>query len=176
MIKYLPYGIIYLLLLPALLSAQSYSADVRFTIRNAGLTVDGSFGEVKPTIIFDEQMPEQANIAATVIVSSINTGIQSRDRHLLKEDYFHEKAFPQILIQSKKIRRLNGTQWEGTFNLTIKGITQTITIPFQHEKTTTGAALKARFTINRLNFKVGSSSWIMGDTVTIQVQLNSKLP
>lgn len=149
--------------------------DIRFTIKNAGLNVEGTFSEAKTTICFDEQHPELAAFASVVAVSSINTGIRARDRHLLKEDYFHAAQYPDIQMKSRKIKRKDSQHWEGEFDLTIRGITKTLTIPFTYRKTAEDMLFSAQFSLNRLDFQVGQSSWLMGDEVKVRVRIASSL-
>lgn len=149
--------------------------DIRFTIKNAGLNVEGTFSEAQTTIRFDEQNPELAAFAAVVAVGSINTGIRARDRHLLKEDYFHAAQYPDIRMKSRKVSRKDSQHWEGEFDLTIRGITKTLTIPFTYRKTAERAIFTAQFSLNRLDFQVGTSSWLMGDEVKVRVVIASPL-
>lgn len=164
---------VWLITLQALAQSDMIKAktDIRFTIKNAGLNVEGTFGEAKTTIRFDEQNPELAAFAAVVAVSSINTGIRARDRHLLKEDYFHAAQYPDIQMKSRRISRKDSQHWEGEFDLTIRGITKTLTIPFTYRKTAEGAIFTAQFSLNRLDFQVGMSSWLMGDEVKVRVRI-----
>ena len=70
-------------------------------------------------------------INAVINVKSITTEIESRDKHLLKEDYFDETNYNTIQLESTKIEK----QQEGIFllfaNLTIKGITKKIKVPLE---------------------------------------------
>lgn len=176
--KQLLFGLLCQILLIGIGYAQSTKTvptEVNFTIKNAGLRVEGTFSEAKTTIRFDEQNPEHTTLSAVVAVSSINTGIRARDRHLLKEDYFHATQYPDIQIKSRRISRKDSQNWEGEFDLTLRGITKTLTIPFSYRKTAEGAVLAAQFSLNRLDFQVGKSSWVMGDEVTVRVRIATSL-
>jgi polyisoprenoid-binding protein YceI len=151
------------------------SAAVTFTIKNAGLTVDGKFGGATASIVFDANNYVQASIEASIESKTIDTGIGSRDNHLRKEDYFDVKKFPIMTIKSKKINKLGDNRFEGTFELTLKGISKEIKIPFSYQQESNGAAsLRASFEINRLDYQVGKSSWLMGDKVKINVLFTVK--
>jgi polyisoprenoid-binding protein YceI len=62
----------------------------------------------------------------------------------------------------------DGQNFKGYFKLTIKGITKDITIPFIFDNN----IMKGEFTIDRRDFKVGGNSMVMGDKVTISIQVN----
>lgn len=168
---------VWLITLQALAQSDMIKAktDIRFTIKNAGLNVEGTFGEAKTTVHFDEKKPELAAFAAVVAVSSINTGIRARDRHLLKEDYFHAAQYPDIQMKSRRISRKDSQHWQGEFDLTIRGITKTLTIPFTYQKTAEKVIFTALFSLNRLDFQVGTSNWLMGDEVKVRVRIESSL-
>jgi polyisoprenoid-binding protein YceI len=148
--------------------------EVSFTIKNAGLNVQGTFSEATTDICFDEQKPERSLFLAKANVGSINTGIRIRDRHLLKEDYFHATQYPDIQMKSRRVSCKDGQNWEGEFDLTMRGITRTLIIPFTCQKTALGTVFSAQFTINRLDFQVGKSSWIMDDEVKVRVEIISQ--
>lgn len=151
------------------------SATVTFTIKNAGLTVDGKFGGTTAKIVFDANSYAQASIETSIDSKTIDTGISSRDNHLRKDDYFDVKKFPTITIKSKKISKLGDNRFEGTFELTLKGISKEIKIPFSYQQESNGTtSMKANFEIDRLDYQVGKSSWIMGDKVKINVLFTIK--
>jgi polyisoprenoid-binding protein YceI len=56
------------------------------------------------------------------------------------------------------------------FTLVIKNKTKVITIPFAFIETGDNAILKGNFTINRLDFEVGDSSFILSDNVTVNIE------
>lgn len=155
--------------------AAAIKTNVSFIIKNAGIQVEGTFGEVYTDLRWDEQVPENSTITARVVVGSIDTGIRARDRHLLKEDYFHATQYPDIRIKSRKISRKDNQHWEGEFDLTMRGITKTLIIPFTCRKTAEALIFTAQFSLNRLDFQVGTSSWLMSDLVRVRVRMESPL-
>jgi polyisoprenoid-binding protein YceI len=65
------------------------SATVKFKIKNAGFTVDGSFSGVVAKINFDGAKSSGNSIEATLDAKSINTGNGTRDGDLRKAEYFN---------------------------------------------------------------------------------------
>lgn len=66
---------------------HSSKSSVQFSIKNAGLTVDGTFDEIHGTIQFDEQQLASSSFKVKIPVKSLNTGIEMRDKHLKKDDF-----------------------------------------------------------------------------------------
>lgn len=143
------------------------SAVIAFKIKNAGLTVNGTLSGFKGEIKFSSEQFKTSSINVSVDANSINTGINSRDNHLKKEEFFDVKNFPLITIKSDFFGK-DGQNFKGYFKLTIKGITKDITIPFIFDNN----IMKGEFTIDRRDFKVGGNSMVMGDKVTISIQVN----
>lgn len=144
------------------------ASDIRFQIKNAGLTVTGTLSGLEAAIRFDPAAPEKAFIRASLPVKTINTGIGLRDKHLLKPDYFDAEKFPTILLESLVVRKTAANQYEGTFKLTIKGTQREVKLPF-----TVSAANEFAGTLrlNRLDYRVGKPSLLLSDDVVISIRV-----
>ena len=101
-------------------------------------------------------------------------GNRTRDNHLKKKDYFNVEQFPEISIISTSIKHIKGENYIGTYKLTVKNITKDITIPFTFNEITGNGILRGTFELNRLDYNVGSSSFILSDNVTVDVELKVK--
>ena len=147
--------------------AQAAESAVRFQIKNAGLTVDGSFSGLTASVSFDAAHPEQARIEGSVPVSSISTGIGLRDKHLQKPDYFDAVKYPTIALQAKRVRATGRGQYEGMFALTMKGVTREVKMPFTVSAT---REFRGQLTLNRLDFGIGKKSFLLADNVLISIR------
>ncbi len=134
---------------------------LKFTIKNLGFGVDGTFGGFEGAISFDPQNIDKSNFDVTINASTANTDNSLRDEHLRGENYFDVKNNPRIRLHSTRVALASKT---GTYfftgDLTIKGKTQSITFPFTAAPTTDGFIFKGSFKINRKDFGVGSTSTI----------------
>ena len=170
------------LLIWILLSLNSYSqispnwkiasSIVTFKIKNAGFTVDGNFGAASGSVIFDKEQLSGNKIEASINSNTIKTGINARDKHLKKEEFFSVEKFPKIIAKSVSVTKQKNGSYIGVFALTIKGVTKTISIPFSFIENGNTSKLAATFTINRLDYNVGESSFMMADKVAITIELN----
>ncbi len=164
-------------LLSLLPAAQTYhvtdeGSSVKFTIKNFGVGVDGSFRGLKGQIVFTPDHPGASNVQVSVDASTINTGIGSRDRHLKKEDYFDVTQFPELSFVSSTISGKAGA-FEVQGKLTIKGTSKQISFPFTATAINGGYRFSGQFKINRRDFKVGGSSWVMSDEVTVMLNITA---
>ena len=150
------------------------TSSITFKIKNAGLSVDGSFTGLVADIKFNPLKPEEASIKASVEAKTISTGIEMRNTHLSKPEYFDVEKYPRISLQSVKIEKVGPISFTGIFKLTLKNVTKEITIPFTFIKTPEKTELKGSFSINRRDYNIGGKSFTMSDyaTVTLIADLN----
>lgn len=148
------------------------SAAIKFKIKNAGFNVDGTLSGFTAKIIFDPIKAYGNSIEATVDSKSINTGNNTRDGHLKKTEYFDVSAFPSITLKSNLFSKEVNGSYKGYFKLKLKGKTKDITIPFTFIEKEGKATFKGSFTINRLDYGVGTSSIIMADNINVSVEVN----
>ncbi|MBU0485695.1 MAG: YceI family protein [Proteobacteria bacterium] len=90
-------------------------AKVRGTLKDVTGTIDLENGALK-------------NLAITVGVASIDTGVQQRDDHLKSPDFFDLKKFKTIEFTATGITPKTAMQYEVTGDLTIHGVTKKVTI------------------------------------------------
>jgi polyisoprenoid-binding protein YceI len=149
------------------------SSSVKFKIKNAGFTIDGTFSGLTAKIYFDSSKGFGNSIDATIQSKSINTGNGTRDGHLKKTDYFDVDKFPTINMKATLIPKEKDGSFKGYFKLTIKGKTKDLLVPFTYTEKEGKATLKGAFLINRLDYGVGESSMILSDNVTITIEVNA---
>ncbi len=113
-----------------------YTLDVThtrlgFSARHAMVTtVRGAFTDFAGTAHVDSQNPSASSVSVTIKAESITSGTPDRDAHLRSADFFDVESFPEIAFVSTQVELVDGV-WEITGDLTIKGVTQSVTIPFE---------------------------------------------
>lgn len=157
--------------------AQNYSAgdagsSVNFTIKNFGLNVTGSFSGLEGKITFDPANAASASFNVSVSASTVNTGNSSRDKHLLKGDYFDASNHPKITFVSTKVTA-NGGSYTIEGLLTIKGVTKKISFPFSASPGSNGFRFTGQFRLNRRDFSVGGSSWVLSNELTVSLNVSA---
>ena len=163
--------LVMILLAAAYVNAQSLKpvdehSAVKFTIKNFGFNVGGSFKGLNGTVHFDPADLSHASFDVTIDVNSINTGIDMRDDHLRSEDYFDVKNYPHIRFISTRVVNSNKS---GTFivygNLTIKQTTKEMSIPFTAQPQPDGFLFTGQFKMNRRDFSIGGSGTISNELI-----------
>ena len=154
-------------------SWEPKTALVSFKIKNGGITVEGNFTGLVAKINFDANNFSKGSIEASVKVSTIKTGIDLRDSHLKKSEYFNETKYPKITLNSTSFSKKKDGTFIGIFNLKIKDVTKEVSIPFTYKEDGNECSFKGTFSINRLDYKVGESSWTMSNSVNISISLHA---
>lgn len=150
-----------------------FTYSVGFTIKNAGITVDGSLKGLQGNICFAPGQLETSKLSASMEVNSINTGNRTRDNHLKADDYFNAAKFPLISLSSVKLYK-QGEGFAGLFVLTIKDKSKQLEIPFTYAEKDEQATFEAKFAIDRRDFDVGGYSLVLSDEVNIHILVNAK--
>jgi polyisoprenoid-binding protein YceI len=147
--------------------------SVVFTIKNAKLPVKGSFEGLMAKIIFDPGNLKTASFSATILASTIKTGIEMRDKHLKRAEYFNVEKFPEITLKSNKVELVKDNDYIAKCTLVIKGITKEVDLPFKFTNTGKNAVFTGSLSINRLDFGIGSSSVIMANNLQVAIEVSA---
>jgi polyisoprenoid-binding protein YceI len=147
--------------------------------------VRGAFNEFEGTATLDGANPANSSAQVTISTASIDTRNAQRDGHLRSNDFLSMDEYPQITFVSTGARQVDDSTFELTGDLTIKGVTNPITIPFSFE----GAAkdpfgnLRVGFegavTINRKDYGITwnaaleTGGVLVSDKVTLEFEISA---
>lgn len=149
------------------------SSSLKFTVKNLGFGVDGTFSGFEGTINFDPQNITGSSFEVTINASTVNTDNSLRDEHLRGENYFDVKDYPKIRLISEKVAVLNKSgMYQLTGELTMKGKAKLVSFPFSATPTAKGYTFKGSFKINRKDFGIGGASTI-ADELEVNISLTA---
>ena len=107
---------------------------IGFTARHAMVTkVRGAFNEFTGTAVLDGDNPANSTATVTIKAASIDTRNEQRDGHLRSNDFLAMEEYPEITFVSTSAKETGENEFELTGDLTIRGVTSSITIPFTFE-------------------------------------------
>ena len=154
---------------------------VGFVARHAMVTkVRGSFDEFAGTAVLDGANPANSRVEVTIEAASIDTRNAQRDEHLRSNDFFDMDNYPEITFKSTAVQKVDDEHYRVTGDLTVKGVTQPIAIPFevsgpvQDPWGMTRIGLEGRVEINRkdwgVNFNVAleAGGLLVSEKVTLE--------
>jgi polyisoprenoid-binding protein YceI len=118
-----------------------------------GKKVSGTFKGVKANIIFNEANPAKSKFSAIVDATTFNSATGGLNKEAKGPECLDVDNYPNITFESASVNKI-GTGYETTGELTLKGMTKTVTIPFTFEKAETGAAFKGKLTLDPKDYHI----------------------
>ncbi|HEY4156050.1 MAG TPA: YceI family protein [Puia sp.] len=155
-------------------NADEAKAKINFTVKGPFGTVHGSFSGLKATIQFNEKEPGESALSASIEAKTVSTGISLRNSDLRnKEMWLNTDKYPTISFKSRKIEKTSAG-YKVSGDLTLKGTTRPVEIPFTFTSSGSTGIFKGQFTINREDYKVGKKGGSVGDMITISLEVPVK--
>lgn len=159
---------------------------IGFVARHAMVTkVRGAFNDFTGTAYLDSDNPDGSSVQVTIRVASIDTRNADRDAHLRTNDFLQADDYPEITFQSTKIAWTGADTVDITGDLTIKGVTRPVTVPFTFDGQATDPFGNTRVgfdgsaTINRKDFGVTwnaaleTGGVLVGDKVVLEFEVSA---
>lgn len=159
---------------------------IGFVARHAMVTkVRGQFNEFVGTATIDGSNVTKSAAQLTIQAASIDTRNEQRDVHLRSNDFLAMDEFPEITFNSTEIHHNDANSFEVTGDLTIKGVTKSVTVPFDFEGAATDPFGNQRIgfdgalTINRKDFGVTwnaaleTGGVLVSDKITLEFEISA---
>jgi len=156
---------------------------VGFSARHAMVTkVRGSFNEFSGSAVVADAA---ATISIEINAASIDTRSADRDGHLQSPDFFDVANFPKITFASTSVKDSGSDKLVVEGNLTIKDVTNPITIEFTYEGTAVDPYGNARYgfegssDINRKDFglvwnaALETGGVIVSDNIKLEFEIST---
>ena len=168
---------------PATWQIDPDHAVVAFTIMHAGYAkVLGRFSDIEGSFTYDPDTQELGEVTARIGTASVDTDHEKRDEHVRSADFLDAGAHPMITFTATDSTPTSETTGTVTGDLTIRGVTQPVTLdvtlnkradyPCCHGKETLGISATAE--ILRSDF--GSTYALpdfVGDAVSIILEFEA---
>ena len=100
-----------------------------FKVRHMMISnVSGKFSGLLGILNLDETDYTRSTVEVTIPTASVKTADEKLDAHLKNEDFFHVEKFPTLTFKSTSIRSTGGRNYEVDGDLTILGVTKSVTL------------------------------------------------
>jgi polyisoprenoid-binding protein YceI len=159
---------------------------VGFVARHAMVTkVRGQFDEFEGTAVVDGTDFAKSSVQLTIQVASIDTRNEQRDGHLRSNDFLSMDEYPQITFVSTAVEQTDATSFDVTGDLTIKGVANPVTIPFEFEGAATDpfgnerVGFEGSVVINRKDYGVTwnatleTGGVLVSDKITLEFEISA---
>jgi polyisoprenoid-binding protein YceI len=159
---------------------------IGFVARHAMVTkVRGAFNDFEGTAVVDAADFTNSNATVTIQAASIDTRNEQRDGHLRSNDFLGMEEYPEITFVSTGVTQTGATALELTGDLTIKGVTRAVTVPFEFEGLATDpfgnlrAGFEGAVTINRKDYGITwnaaleTGGVLVSDKITLEFEVSA---
>ena len=120
--------------LPALadkyvIDTKGAHASINFSIQHLGYSyLTGRFNNFSGDFTYDPKDVAASTINVTIDTTSVDSNHAERDKHLRSSDFLNVEKFPKATFVSKKIVPDDGDEFDIVGDLTLNGVTKSITI------------------------------------------------
>lgn len=167
---------------PATARGQKYvitpqNSKIEFMASKVTGSHNGSFGDFSGEVNFNGT-PEQSHVNITIKSDSITTDTPDLTKHLKTADFFDVAKYPEATFVSTAIKAggENGASHTVTGNLTMHGVTKSVTFPATITVTPDVATVESTFAINRKDFALnypGAPDNAIRDNVVLTLQVRA---
>lgn len=163
---------------------ETYVIDNSQTVANFSISMLGvsnkphKFEKTSGKVVLDPAT-NTGSAEVNIDARSVNTGIALLDSQMQSADFFDSANFPVITFKSSNLT-LGGDQMSLTGDLTIKGVTKSVTLAVTRFKCTAYAGFRgdtcvanASVTIKRSEFNMGKYQFLAGNEVALNLVIGA---
>lgn len=159
---------------------ESVFSSVLFKVRHMQTAnAWGRFNKIDGSLDYEAADPTKSVLEITIDPTSIDTNSKKRDQHLVGPDFFNAKEFDKITFKSKSIKKVSDKGYEITGDLTMLGVTKTVTATgefYGQGKSPKGDKIvgaEATFKVKRTDFGMNFGIPNIGDEITLIVSVEA---
>jgi polyisoprenoid-binding protein YceI len=123
----------------AVVEAADYKIDIKgahasinFKIKHLGYSwLTGRFNDFDGSFSYDPAAPEKSKVNVEINIESIDSNHAERDKHLRSDDFLDVKKYPTAQFKSTHFKINSENDGVVTGELTLHGVTKTISFPVQ---------------------------------------------
>jgi polyisoprenoid-binding protein YceI len=138
---------------------DSVHSNLGFSVRHMMIAkVRGKFTRAVAELQILEATGIPQSISAVIDAASLDTRDDQRDGHLRSADFLDVEHHPEVTFKSTEIQKIGDMDFDVTGNLTIRGITKSVTFPVEIEGAATDSSgvrrigYSAKLRIDRRDF------------------------
>jgi polyisoprenoid-binding protein YceI len=175
-------NLLVVVLAATLFRVEPVNGTVSFSILKWGvIREEGHFREFKANIHYDAADVARSRVNFEVRTASVDTKNPDRDGTLRSDNFFDVKRYPTMTFRSTKVVPRGKDLAHVTGDLTIRGVTRSVTVPVRLVGISTQdgverAGFETTFTVDRRQFGITGGRWIagapsgiLGNDVTVRV-------
>jgi polyisoprenoid-binding protein YceI len=173
---------------PGVWEIDPLHSSVTFAIRHLGISkVRGRFANFDVSLVVGDDL-DTTELAATIDVASIDTGIRDRDNHVLAADMVDVTKRPTLVFRSNRIEAAGGDGYTVQGEVTVGEVTRPLVLAVVHTGFEVSpadgrrrAGFEASTTVSRKDLGVEVAlppgmSGLLGDKVSVEIDIQALEP
>lgn len=155
----------------AAIDAGKSSVVAVFTQMN--VPVEGSFKKFSGNVSFDPTSLVASKAEISIDTASFDIGDEDYNAEVRKKEWLDSTAHPQATFTSTAVKSLGGNQYEATGTLSLKGKSETLTVPFTVKTEGAQRIFAGEVPLSRKTFVIGDKEWdeVLADKVLVRFKL-----
>jgi polyisoprenoid-binding protein YceI len=143
------------------------------TFRQENVPVDAPLKKFNGRIDYNAAQPSAAKAALEVDTGSLDLGSSDYDSEVRKKEWLDSATYPKASFISTSVKPGAAGHFDATGTLTMKGKTQTLTVPVTVSQAGNAMVFDGAFEISRAYFVIGSKDWndVVDDKVRVRFHL-----
>ncbi len=155
----------------ALADVDLSKSKVSAISKQMNVPTEGVFKKFSAQVKFDPAKAAQGSAQVTIDIASYDLGDKMYNDQVAGKDWFDAKTYPQATFVSTAIAPAGGNKYSVTGKLTVKGKSETLTVPVTVTQNGATQAFDGVLPIKRSAFNVGTGEWKDTSIVADEVQI-----
>jgi len=151
-------------------SIDPAKSSIVATFRQENVPVDAPFKRFNGRIDYDPAQPAAAKAAIEVTTGSLDLGSDDYNGEVQKKAWLDSGTYPTSTFISTAIKPGAPGHFDATGVLTLKGKTQTLTVPVTVGKAGAATSFEGELQVSRSFFNIGDKEWndVLDDRVRVK--------
>src|SRR3984957_18507554 len=140
-------------------SIDATKSTITATFKQENVPVDASFKSFNGRVDYDPTKPNASKAAIEVATGSFDMGSADYNSEVKNKSWLDSGTYPKASFISTSVKPGAAGRFDATGTLTMKGKTQTLTVPVTVSQAGTVMVFDGAFEISRAYFVIGSKEW-----------------
>jgi polyisoprenoid-binding protein YceI len=150
-------------------------SSVTATSKQMNVPTDGKFNKFTAQVSFDPAKPAAGSANISIDTGSYDLGDDDYNKQVRGAEWFDAAKYPTATFVSSAIAPAGGNKYNVTGKITIKGKSQTVTVPVTITQSGATETFDGALPIKRSQFDVGTGEWkdtsVVADEVVIKFHI-----
>jgi polyisoprenoid-binding protein YceI len=159
------------------LAFSNDGSTVAFTGAKVTGKHEGGFNAFRGVLEVVENDLTKSRVRVDLEMGSVFSDSGKLTGHLKSPDFFGVEQFPVTRFVSTSLKKVDGARYDVTGDLTLHGVTKSISFPADITLTDAGADVTAEFALNRKDFGIvypGKPDDLIADNVLLKLSVHAK--